>query len=67
LSGGSSNQFVLTQAKPSSLAALFIGMTQINAPFKGGTMQPYRCGVHDRCRWRADLPSTFPAGLPWAS
>ena len=67
LTGGSSNAFVLTQARPSSVATLFIGMSQIDAPFKGGTMvpQPYQMLVlATNGAGELTFPFTFPAGLP---
>ena len=67
MSAGSSNQFVLTQAKPSSLAWLVLGAVQLNAPFKGGTMvpQPAQLVVFTTDPGgNVVLPFTFPAGLP---
>ncbi len=40
LAGGSPVTLSLSSARPSSAAALFIGLNAINAPFKGGTLVP---------------------------
>ena len=67
LSAGSSNQFALSRAKPSTSAFLVVGLTQINAPFKGGTMvpQPYQAIVFiTDGAGKVTMPFTFPAGIP---
>jgi hypothetical protein len=66
-SANSSNQFVLIQANPSSLATLVIGMSEIDAPFKGGTMvpQPYQMVVlTTNAAGNLIFPFTMPAGIP---
>jgi hypothetical protein len=40
LSTGSSNQLALTSAKPFTSALLIVGLSPLNAPFKGGVMVP---------------------------
>jgi len=67
LTAGSSNQFALSQAKPLATASLVVGLTQINAPFKGGTMvpQPYQAIVFGTsAAGTVTMPFTFPAGIP---
>jgi hypothetical protein len=67
LKAGSSNQFALSHAKPLATASLVVGLTQINAPFKGGTMvpQPYQAIVFGTsAAGTVTMPFTFPAGIP---
>jgi hypothetical protein len=40
LEAGSAGSVALTNTQPSSLAALFVGLTALQLPFKGGTMVP---------------------------
>jgi hypothetical protein len=70
LSAGSSNQFALSHAKPSATAFLVVGFTQLNAPFKGGTMvpQPYQAVVFGtNGAGQLTIPFGFPAGIPVGS
>jgi hypothetical protein len=58
----------LSSAKPSSTAALFIGLSAINAPFKGGTLIPDAdvliTGLPVSGAGTLSLASNWPTGLP---
>jgi hypothetical protein len=58
----------LTDAKPGSVAALFVGISMLNAPFKGGTMVPAPLlivpGLPVGPLGSLDLPALLPASLP---
>jgi len=67
LSGGSPNQLFLTKAKPSSPAMLFVGLSAINAPFKGGTLVPQPTVLAPLSTNPAGAQSllfTWPTGVP---
>lgn len=68
LSGGSSNAILLSQAKPSSLAYLFLGAAAGNVPLLGGTLVPFPLLLSTPLFTSASggitLPFTMPAGIP---
>ncbi len=67
LNAGSNNQLDLTSAKPSSTATLIFGITQLNAPFKGGTLVPQPLlylTLPTNALGATSLPFVFPAGVP---
>ena len=68
LTPGSDNTLEMSDANPSSLATLVIGLTQINAPFKGGVMVPlpmlFVGGLTTTTSGDLNLPFVWPAGMP---
>lgn len=61
-------QLTLTDALPNSSAALIVGFTQIDAPFKGGVLVPNANlvipGLPTGPLGVFALPATWPAGIP---
>ncbi len=68
LAGGDPMSLDLTQARPLASVALFIGFTQLGAPFKGGTLVPAAdillTGLPTNAGGALSLPTTWPVGLP---
>ena len=67
LQGGSSNQVDLTSALASAPATLFVGLSNISTPFKGGTLVPspdFLINVATNGAGAISLPFTWPAGIP---
>jgi len=68
LTAGSTITLALTNAAPSSSASLFIGFSQLDAPFKGGTLVPTPDilipGLPTDGSGELVLSSTWPAGVP---
>ena len=71
LAGGTSALISLTGALENSLAALFVGFGQANAPFKGGVLVPTPDLISDPLgtglAGQIDLGGLWPYGLPPAS
>lgn len=67
LTSGSASEIVLENAPPSSLAVLFIGLNQGNAPFKDGTLVPVpillQINLFSNPAGGVTLPFVVPAGL----
>jgi len=68
LSDGSANSLELSGARPSSTAHLFVGLTQLDAPFKGGTLVPSPViapvSLPTSPSGTLSLPFVWPAGVP---
>jgi len=68
LAPGSTVQLALTSGKSNSTGALFIGLSAINLPFKGGTLVPNTdvviTGLPVSLAGTLTLGSTWPAGIP---
>lgn len=68
LAGGDPVSLDLSSARPSAPVALIIGFSQLNAPFKGGTLVPANnlliAGLLTSPGGTLSLPSTWPVGLP---
>jgi len=67
LQGGTSNQIDLTNALGSTPATLFVGLTNISAPFKGGTLVPspdILINLGTSPAGTITLPFTWPTGIP---
>jgi len=68
LLGGDPLTLALGNGKPFSSAALVLGFSQLNAPFKGGTLVPAADllipGLPLDAAGALALPATWPAGLP---
>jgi hypothetical protein len=68
LLGGDAMSLAIASGRPLSTAALVVGFSQINAPFKGGTMVPAAnllvAGLPLDGAGELTLPGTWPAGLP---
>jgi hypothetical protein len=67
LVAGSSNLLGLTGASPATVATLVLGLVQLAAPFKGGTLVPAPAlllPLPTDAAGAAALPFTWPAGLP---
>ena len=67
LAAGSDNQLDLSGAKASATATLVFGLSQIDAPFKGGTLVPQPLLLVTLATGPAGtllLPFVFPAGVP---
>jgi hypothetical protein len=67
LSGGSLNGLDLSNAQPVSTASLIFGFSQIDAPFKGGTLVPSPFLIVPLATSGAGalaLPFTMPSGAP---
>ena len=70
LTKGPSNTLSLTHAKPSSPAALFFGLSQLDAPFKSGVLVPQPLVILPMSTSAAGtvtLPLSLPAGIPPAT
>jgi hypothetical protein len=64
---GSSASFALAQAKPLTVSPLVIGLSAINAPFKGGTLVPmpdFILPLFSDFNGNASIATTWPAGVP---
>lgn len=68
LAAGSDNTLEMSDANPASVATLVVGLTQINASFKGGVMVPYPMllvtGLSTTIGGDLNLPFIWPAGVP---
>ena len=67
LSGGTGNQLALSGGLPSSAATLVVGLSQLDAPFKGGTLVPHPLllvPLATTASGTLSLPFTWPAGVP---
>ena len=67
LSANSANQISLSNARPSSTATLAVGITALNAPFKGGLMVPdpiVLLALPTSAAGAASLPFLWPTGIP---
>jgi Zinc carboxypeptidase len=67
LAPGSPGTLSLTAAAPGALALLVLGLTQLDAPFKGGTLVPwpnFLAGVDTGPAGAVTLPFEWPAGVP---
>ena len=68
LAAGSSNSIVLSNARPSAVAGLFIALSVGSVPFKGGTLKPFPflapLILGTSASGAIALPFTMPAGLP---
>ena len=67
LVGGSNTSLLLTSAKPSSPVWLVLGLSEVNVPFKGGTLVPDPLLVLDsftNASGAAPLTFAMPVGLP---
>jgi hypothetical protein len=68
LVGGQPITLTLTSAKPVTPATLVIGLSPLNAPFKGGTLVPNPAlmlfGLPTNAHGSLALSATWPAGLP---
>ena len=67
LVAGSPGTLALSAARPTSSAVLLVGLTKLNAPFKGGTMVPFPqllLFLATNPAGGLNLPFTMPAGLP---
>ena len=67
LTAASPGALDLTSAKPSAPATLILGLTPLNAPFKGGTLVPnpsLLIGLTTSPGGAVHLPFVFPAGIP---
>src|SRR5262249_48723916 len=67
LGPGSSGEFDLVHGRPSAVAALFFGLSQANAPFKGGVLVPaplFSIPLATSASGTIALPFVLPAGLP---
>lgn len=68
LSGGASLTLSLDDATPLSSATLVFSITELHAPFKGGTLVPFPeflvAGLPTGPFGSVDLPVTFPMGVP---
>ncbi len=67
LLGGQPIVLSLDDARSSSTAWLLIGLTALNAPFKGGVMVPkpdFIVSLPTGPLGALDIPATWPAGLP---
>jgi hypothetical protein len=71
LTGGSSNQIDLNEALPNSTTNLVVGLTRLDAPFKGGVLVPFPdfllLGLPVDANGVHKLPFTWPLGLPVGS
>jgi probable HAF family extracellular repeat protein len=71
LQPGSTGSLVLTTARPSSAAMLFVSLSSAPAPFKGGTLVPFPTLLTVPLVTLADgtltLPFVWPAGVPSAT
>ena len=65
---GNATTLALTRAKPSSTAAMIIGLSQLSAPFKGGVLVPFPnflvTGLPVSASGTLTLTATWPAGVP---
>ncbi|HEX5011635.1 MAG TPA: hypothetical protein VFY71_14675, partial [Planctomycetota bacterium] len=67
LTSGSGNQLALTGAKPSAPTTLVVGLSVLQAPFKGGTLVPQPLlyvPLATNGSGQAALPFVLPPGLP---
>ena len=67
LVASTSNMVALTGAPPASLAMLVVGLTELSAPFKGGTLVPkpmLLLPLSTGSKGAAGLPFTWPAAVP---
>ena len=68
LVGGQPLTLTLTSAKPVTPATLIIGLSLLNAPFKGGTLVPNPSflifGLSTNAHGTLALSATWPSGLP---
>jgi outer membrane protein assembly factor BamB len=68
LEPGSPGSLALTDALENTTAALFVGVAELNAPFKGGTLVPAPTllilGLGTGPAGAITLPFTWPGGLP---
>jgi hypothetical protein len=67
LTGGSANQLALSAAAPGAPVTLVVGLTQLLAPFKGGTLVPQPLTYVSLATGGAGtlaLPFVLPPGLP---
>lgn len=67
LSVGSDNAIELANGNPSSVATLVFGLSQLNAPFKGGTMVPQPAllvTLTTNASGDLNLPFIWPSGVP---
>jgi len=68
LTPGSANAVATSDALPNTTLALFVGLTDINAPFKGGVLVPSPdilvVGLPTDASGTFTLPFTWPNGIP---
>ncbi len=67
LLANSDNTVELANGNPSSSATLVFGLSQLNAPLKGGTLVPYPLvllGLTTNATGNLNLPFLFPTGVP---
>ena len=68
LVGGQPVTLALTSAKPATLTTLVLGLSLLNAPFKGGTLVPNPnilfFGLPTNGHGNLTLNATWPSGLP---
>jgi hypothetical protein len=68
LFAGSDNALEMSDANPLSVATLVLGLSQINAPFKGGVMVPFPMllvtGLTTTGTGDLNLPFVWPDGVP---
>lgn len=71
LTAGATTEIALTNANPSSIATLVVGVNLLNAPFAGGTMVPdpvvlvaVPTDASGAVTLSSPWPSVMPAGLP---
>jgi hypothetical protein len=68
LFAGSDNALEMSDANPLSVATLVLGLSQINAPFKGGVMVPFPMllvtGLTTTGSGDLNLPFVWPDGVP---
>lgn len=67
LVGGTPMSLALTNAKPSAPALLIVGLSALEAPFKGGVLVPHLdalAGVTTNGSGALTLAATWPPGLP---
>jgi len=70
LTPDTSNMVALTGGKPSAPAVLIVGLSELNAPFKGGTLVPVPLIVLPLAtsnKGAVGLPFTLPAGVPFGT
>ena len=68
LADGSANSLALLNARPSSLAILFVSLTDTPVPFKGGTLHPVpillQAALFTASTGEFTLPFVWPTGIP---